>query len=705
MLKIGGRAWRTAMAVLVGCYANLAHAAEVGWADMGLQDLMNVNVESASRKQQTISDTAAAIHVITADDIKRSGALVLPEVLRLAPGVEAARISNNKWAVSIRGFNGRMANKLLVMVDGRSIYSSLYGGVIWEAEDIPLSEIERIEVIRGSAGVAWGSNAVNGVVNIITRRSQDTQGWLADGHIGTSTGKAGGVLRYGTKLEDGSALRVTVNDQKRDGGKELNGRDAQDQWNDTSLSFRYDHPQEADTHWFASGKAYDSRSGEPWLVPTFNTGLMYDPARFGPSQLVPYIAEHKGGSLLGRLDTVTQGGGEVRVQAYVERYRGYVPAVIDDRTTADLDAQHHFLLSTNHDFVWGGNYRETRHRETLAPLGFLTAQQSDVRVNLVSVFAQDDWSVVPQKLNMQAGLRVEHQTYGGTAPEPSVKGLWKVDTHHILWAGWSRMVRSPSMVEEAFGANPQAIPATGNAPPVLVRAGPGSQSGFGNEKARTIELGYRGQMSPSFSTDLVAYKSDYSGIFGAFPGGATTTTLSDPACAAAFAAYGLAPGTFGVCQNITRGNIYPVRTHGVELALEWRPLPYWRLQMNASRMWLGGGSLETSAIIYGTSPRYQGSLRSSVDIGSTQRFDLWWRRTGGLAGRGNLAWPAAALPIQARTELDLRYAVQAAKSLELAIVGQNLLSSQQLQFYADYMPNLPVIPQRTVYLQAVWRDN
>jgi iron complex outermembrane recepter protein len=682
-----------------------------GWADLSLQDLMNVKVESVSRKQQALSDSPAAVYVITADDIRRSGALSLPEVLRLAPGVEVARISNNKWAVSIRGFNGRMANKLLVLVDGRSIYSSLYGGVLWETEDMPLSEIERIEVIRGAAGVAWGSNAVNGVVNIITRRAQDTSGWLVDTHAGTSTGKASGVLRYGAKMEDGSAFRVVINDQKRDGGKDLNGSYAQDQLNDSSLSFRYDRPEGAARRWFASGRIYDTDGGEPWLIPTF--GTPYNAALYGATRLVPSNQNASGANLLGRLEEVTDAGGEVRIQAYVDQFKGTVPALTDERNTVDLEAQHHFILGTDHDIVWGGNYRRNRHKETLSTVGFLTAQQSDFTINLASLFAQDEWTIVPKKFSIQAGLRVEHQTYGGTVPEPSLKGLWHLDERNTLWAGWSKTVRFPSVVEEDFGANPQAIPSfsipglyTG---PLLIHVDPGSQSGFGNEKVRTVELGYRGQQTPTLSTDLVAYISHYDGIFWIFPDGVMTATTTgtpfpaDPACAAAYAAYGAAPG-LGLCQNLGRGNYLQVRTRGIELTTEWRPLSYWRLQLNASRMWLDGGSIQTSSLVYGSSPKYQGSLRSSVDIGESQKFDFWWRRIGGLEGHGNAAWPVATAPIAARTELDLRYAVQMDRSLEVSLTAQDLMSNQQLQFYADYMPNLPVIPQRAVYLQAVWRS-
>jgi iron complex outermembrane receptor protein len=697
------------------CFSSthLHAAGDETWASLGLADLSKVEVESASRKKQALSDIAAAVFVITADDIKRSGALTLPEALRLAPGVEAARLSNNKWAVTIRGFNGRMANKLLVLMDGRTLYSSLYGGVLWENEDIPMEEIERIEVIRGSAGLAWGSNAVNGVINVITKRTQDTNGWLVDTHAGTSTGRAGGVLRYGAKMEDGSAFNVTVNDQVRDGGKELNGNDAQDQWNDTSLSFRYDRPEGASRRWFASGRIYDSESGDPWLIPTFNPALKYDPALYGNSQLVPFTSTNDGINLLGRLEQVTDGGGEVRIQAYVDQFKGVVAGVTDERSTIDLDGQHHFALNTRHDIVWGGNYRQNRHTETVNPqVGFLSVPQPNVEVNLSSIFAQDEWTIIPAKFNIQAGMRVEHQTYGGTSPQPSVKAMWTLDPQSSLWAGWSKTVRAPSVVEEMFGANPQAI--TTGPLPVLVHAYPASQSGFGNEKARTLELGYRSQWTPTLSADMTAYMSNYDGIFSNFSGQTMTANPAgtaatggaiptDPACAAALTQYGL-PGGPGLCANINRGNALSVRTRGIELATEWRPLSVWRLQLNASRLWLDGGSVQNYPIIYGTSPHYQGSLRSSLDVSSSQRFDFWLRRIGGLSGYGNSVYPVAAAPIAARTELDLRYAVQVSKPLEISLTAQNLLAKQQLQFYPDYIPSLPVIPQRTVYLRAVWRN-
>jgi iron complex outermembrane receptor protein len=682
--------------LVAASHAGAATADEQAWPELSLGDLMKVGVESASRKSQSVSNTAAAVFVISAADIKRSGVLSIPEALRLAPGVEAARLSNNKWAVSIRGFNGFMANKLLVLVDGRSIYNSLYGGVSWDAENMPIEEISRIEVIRGSAGLAWGSNAVNGVVNIITKRAQDTVGWLVDSHAGTSTGKAGIALRYGSKMEDGSALRVTLNDQRRDGGKELNGKAAQDQWNDSSLSFRYDKPDGIDTRLFLSGRIFDTQYGDPWLIPTFDSAAAYNLAQYGMARLVPYVSRKNGGDLLGRLEESTDGGGEVRVQAYFEKFQGTVTGASDSHTTMDVDAQHHFPLGETHDVVWGGNYRRTAHKEQLGSTGFLTSSQSDITVTLASIFAQDEWTIVPHRFNVQAGVRVEKQNFGGTAPQPSIRALWTPNELHSLWLAWSKTVRSPSVVDRTMGAYPGAIP---SAPPMLLYAAPGEQSNFGNEKVRTVEAGYRSQWTSTFYSDLSAYVSKYEGVFGVLSQ-TTTNNFVDPACAAALAEFGFTGG-IGLCTTLVRGNALPVRTRGIELSTEWAPLPDWRLQINASRMLLDGGP-DHSGVIYGSSPGYQGSIRSSYNLTQDRHFDLWLRRIGGLSNTGFFSGSPGPTPIAPRNELDLRFAEQVNDSLELSLTLQNLLSKQQLQFYPDYSPSLPIVPQRTIYLKALW---
>ena len=693
-------------------------AAEENWPELSLGDLMKVGIESASRKSQSVSNTAAAAFVISSADIKRSGALTIPEVLHLAPGVEVARLGNNKFAVSIRGFNGRMANKLLVLVDGRSIYSSLYGGVIWEAENLPLEEINRIEVIRGAAGLAWGSNAVNGVINIITKRSQDTTGWLVDTHAGTETGKTGLALRYGMKTEDGSAFRVTVNEQRRDSGKEATGKEAQDFWNDRSLTFRYDRPDGVDTRWFFSGRMFDSRSDESWLIPTFDPAAKYNAPQYGSTRLAPLVSRRNGGDLLGRFEHTTDGGGEMRVQTYFEKFQGDVPGASDNHTTFDMDAQHRFPLGETHDIVWGGNWRQTRHQNRIQPNVFLTSSQTDTSVNLTSLFAQDEWMLVPRTFSLQAGIRVERQTFGGTAPQPSLRALWTPNEQHSVWMGWSKTVRSPSVVQRTMGAYAAAIPASGPGTlPVLVYAAPPEQSGFGNEKARTFELGHRAQWTPTVYSDLTGYISKYDGVFAnlgqtmaANNGTASGITglPVDPACTAAMINFGLPNAAFGVpglCVTHLYGNALPVRTRGVELATEWDPLPAWRLQFNVSRMWLDAGantSYAANSLLYGSTPKYQGSLRSSYNISDDRLFDLWLRRVGGMSHTSDYAGASGMRTVAARTELDLRYAEQLTPALELSLTLQNLLSKQEIQFHPDYIPSLPVVPQRTIYLKALW---
>jgi iron complex outermembrane receptor protein len=700
------------LGMILGASHNCASAAdEENWPELSLGDLMKVGVESASRKSQSVSNTAAAIFVISAADIRRSGALSIPEVLRLAPGIEAARQSNNKWAISIRGFNGRMANKLLVMIDGRSIYSSLYGGVLWEAENIPLEEINRIEVIRGSAGQAWGSNAVNGVINIITKRTQDTAGWLADSHAGTSTGKAGLALRYGKKDDDGSAFRITLNEQRRDEGKELNGKATEDEWNDTSLGFRYDKPNGIDTRYFVSGRLFDAQSGDPWMIPTFDAASTYNAAQYGTARLVPFVSTKSGGNLLGRMERTTDGGGEVRIQTYIDRFHGRVQSTTEDHTTLDVDAQHRFPQGDSHDIVWGGNYRQTRHHAVMEPGGFLTTSNPDITVVLGSLFAQDEWTLIPRTFNIQAGMRVEHQTFGGTTPQPSIRSIWTPNEQHSLWLAWSKTVRSPTVVDRTMGAYPAAM--TSGALPVLIYSNPGEKSGFGNEHVRTLEAGHRAQWTPTFYSDLSAYISHYDGVFGVLPGrtmsantaAAFTTLPVDQACAMALANFGLAPGTPGLCMTVDRGNMFEVRTRGLELSTEWNPVTTWRLQFNASRLWMDAGansSFTADSVIYGNSPHYQGSLRSSYNITQNRQFDLWLRRVGGLAYGGYFSGAIGTTPINARNELDLRFAEQVTESLELSLNLQNLLSKNQLQFYPDYIPSMPVVPQRTIYLKALW---
>ncbi|MBI5890007.1 MAG: TonB-dependent receptor [Nitrosomonadales bacterium] len=684
-------------------------AEEQTWPELSLGDLMKVGIESAARKSQSLSNTAAAVFVISASDIRRSGALTIPEILQLAPGVEVARLGNNKFAVSIRGFNGRMANKLLVMVDGRSIYSSLYGGVIWEAENLPLEEINRIEVIRGSAGLAWGSNAVNGVINIITRRTQDTVGWLVDSHAGSETGKAGLAVRYGAKADDGSAFRVTVNDQRRDGGKEVNGREVQDFWNDTSLTFRYDRPDGIDTRWFFSGRVFDSHSDETWLTPTFDPAAMYDASQYGAAKIDTFVSQRNGGDLLGRFERNTDGGGEVRVQTYFEKFQGTVSGTGNTHSTFDVDAQHRFPLGESHDIVWGGNWRQTNHQTRMQPGGYLTTSEPDTAVNLTSLFAQDEWTVLPHTLSLQAGARVERQTYGGTASQPSVRALWTPSEQHSFWFAWSKAVRSPNVVQSTMGANAVAFPA-GAAPAILIYAAPAGQNGFGNEKVRTVEFGHRAQWTPTFFSDLSAYSSKYEGTFGLLsqstvPNSALAGPGGDPACDATLASFGLAAGTPGLCITHQYGNAMPVRTRGVELTSEWNPLPVWRLQVNASRMWMDAGAgtpYAPDALQYGSSPKYQGALRSSYNLSPDRQFDLWLRRIGGLSHADQNRGASLAAPIAARTELDLRFAEQVNESLELSLTFQNLLSRNEIQFHPDYSPTLPVVPQRTVYLKALW---
>jgi iron complex outermembrane receptor protein len=288
--------------------------------------------------------------------------------------------------------------------------------------------------------------------------------------------------------------------------------------------------------------------------------------------------------------------------------------------------------------------------------------------------------------------------------------MWTPNEQNSLWLSWSKTVRSPSVVDRTMGAYAAAMP-TGN--PLtglrtLIYSNPGELSGFGNEHARSLEAGHRAQWTPSFFSDLSAYISHYDDVFGVLPDWTITTNL-DPACSAALARFGLTtsptPPPSSLCMTVNRGNRYQVRTRGLELSTEWNPSTTWRLQFNTSRLWMDAGennSYTANSVIYGNSPHYQSSLRSSYNITQNRQFDLWLRRIGGMDYGGYFSGVTGATPINARTELDLRFAEQVNESLELSLNLQNLLSKNQLQFYPDLIPSLPVVPQRTIYLKALW---
>jgi len=314
---------------------------------LDIEDLLNIEVTSVGKKQQTLSDAAAAIFVITEDDIRQSGVTSIPEALRMAPGIEAAKINSSKWAISSRGFNGRAANKLLVMIDGRTVYTPSFSGVYWEVQDTVLEDIERIEVIRGPGATLWGANAVNGVINIITKNTVDTQGTLAILGGGTYE-KAFSTLRHGGQINEDTYARAYIKGSKRGNNELLSGGMADDDWKTFQSGGRIDSQLNHSDRFTIQGDFYQGKLSEE----------IHSPILTAPYSLhTNKTTDTSGANILGRWQHAESLSSDYTLQAYYDYTSREDAATGVDHHIFDLDFNHHFSFQEHHDVVWGVGYR------------------------------------------------------------------------------------------------------------------------------------------------------------------------------------------------------------------------------------------------------------------------------------------------------------------------------------------------------------
>ncbi|NTV96997.1 MAG: TonB-dependent receptor, partial [Thiobacillus sp.] len=398
--------------------------------NLSLEDLMQVVVTSVSKKSQTLSETAAAVHVISAEDIRRSGAASIPEALRLAPGVQVSAIGNNKWAVSIRGFADRFANKLLVLVDGRSVYTPLFSGVMWEALDVPLENIARIEVIRGPGAAIWGANAVNGVINIITKSPFDVQG----GQVVLAAGselKNLGFARYGWSPDPDTAATLHVQAHESDASRQLDGDAGKDNWRTRSAGFKVEHLLQHGTLLVEGGLSH-SQAGDEFLLPEL------DPMPDSPLTTATQKATNS--HLMARWQDNVGGGRQDSLQLYLEHsdYRHEILA--EKRTTADLEYQQR-RQGTRHDLTWGAGYRYSADQIDSSSL-FMTSER-ERGTSLYSLFALDEITLEPERWRLSLGARLEHNDYTGFVFQPNLRLLWNPEPNTSAWVSVARAVRTP----------------------------------------------------------------------------------------------------------------------------------------------------------------------------------------------------------------------------------------------------------------------
>jgi iron complex outermembrane receptor protein len=621
--------------------------------ELGLEELMNIEITSVSKKPQKISEAAAAIFVITSEDIRRSGATSIPEALRMVPGLEVARIDASKWAITSRGFNGRFANKLLVLMDGRSVYTPQYSGVYWDIQDTMLEDLDRIEIIRGPGATLWGANAVNGVINIITKHSKDTRGGLVTAGGGTEE-RAFGSIRYGGKSDDDTYYRVYAKYFKRDEAVYASGDDAADDWDTLRGGFRVDLKVWGGDSLTLQGDIYDGKSGDEITI-----------AAPFPKLTFNETTDFRGANVLGRWERTLSDTSDLALQVYYDR-TDYSAKTLDEiRDTFDMDFQHRFSLGEKHGIIWGLGYRYTRDNidNSIATIFDPDRRHDD----LWSAFVQDDISLVDGKFRITLGSKFEHNDYTGFEIQPNIRLIWTPKKLYSLWAAVSRAVRTPSRAENDV-ITYMSVPFL----PAGVRVY--GNSDFDSEDLIAYELGFRTRPVDNLAIDIAAFYNDYDNL--------RTFEMG------------------GIWPNIwfDAGNKMDGSTYGVELALDWRVFDWWRLAgaytFLKMQLHLDGDSRDPfSEDAEGEIPRHQASLRSSMDLMKNLQLDSWVRYVDHLPSQG----------VDSYVTLDLRLAWEPRKDLELSIVGQNLLDSQRPEFMPEIVATTPTEVQRGVYGKITWK--
>jgi iron complex outermembrane receptor protein len=596
------RSQRLALAAAL-CVAAKAGAADAGGAaearaaarlsTMTIEELAELEVSSVSKRPERLADAAAAVYVITHEDIVRSGVLTIAEALRLAPNLQVARVDASTYAISARGSNNSSANKLLVLIDGRSVYTPLHSGVFWDTQDVLLDDIDRIEVISGPGGTLWGANAVNGVINIRTRTAQQTQGSLAGVTAGTQERAVG--LRHGFTIGEDTAVRLYAKATRHDASRSPSGAELADDWLLNQLGFRSDGVRAA-SGWTVQGDAYDGSAHQIG----------------SPDRKV------SGANLLGRWNRDTGDGSALQVQAYFDGYSRKQPGFFtEDLDTFDLDLQHSFQWGSGHDIVWGGGLREQHDRTTGGAL--LAFVPPDSRLSLANVFAQDTLPLA-ERLKLTLGLKLERNNYTGLEVQPNIRLAWKIDDRKLLWSAISRAVRTPSRLDRDLF--------------VFVNLGPpynGTLDGgnnFVSERLTAYELGYRAQPSASTSFSVSAYYNDYDRLRSIEPSG---------------------PGAYVL------GNQVLLRSAGIELWGNSQINERWRLNFGYTRLherwrFAAGSADPGSPSAGGNDPRYKATLRSTFTLPRDLSLDFGLRAVAALpnpavpsyvALDARLAWQAS----------------------------------------------------------------
>lgn len=639
--------------------------------DMPLADLLTMEVSSVSKRLQPLGETAAAIFVITAEDIRRSGAATFADLLRMVPGMNVAQINSQKFAVSARGFNDLFANKLLVLIDGRSIYSPMFAGVEWEVRDTVLDDIERIEIIRGPGATLWGANAVNGVINIITRSTADVRGGEGRIVVGNELQRLGS-LRYEGAIGDRATYRVYAKYTSRDDSKMTSGGDNRDAWTTFRTGFRIDLHHNARNDLRFQGEFFegtlDSSSPVKSLSPPFTTD-------------VDDTDETTGRTLGIQWNRLISDGSELSLQLSYEHFERGPIFFKESRDTVDLDFQHTLPYGNRHQIVWGLNYRNVS--DDIDGSFTVTVDPAQRNDHTIGGFIQDEVALVTDRLRLTIGSKVEHNNYTRVEFQPGVRLAWTPNPSSTWWGAVSRAVRVPSRFNHDGKINTTFA---GFPVPNLVALS-GNDSSV-SEELIAYEFGYRNRVNDRIQIDAALFFNVYDELISSRSGvPACQPSGTPPPC--------FIPGDTHFEIPVFFDNNQDGETYGVELAADWQVRDWWQLKAAYTYLRMNLNT-EGAAVINvpeeGLSPKHQLSARSTFLFSNHVELDFWLRYVDELP----------TLDIASYVTLDANIVWKLQPKFELSLVGRNLLDRRHPEFVTTQSFVPPSEIERSVYAQLRW---
>jgi iron complex outermembrane receptor protein len=631
---------------------------------LSLEQLGNIEVTTVSKGPVKLSQTPAAIYVITQEDIRRSGVRSLPEALRLAPGVDVAQIDSVKWAVGIRGFQSRLSRAVLVLIDGRSVYSPLFHGVYWEVQDTLIEDIDRIEVIRGPGGTIWGANAVNGVINIITKNSRDTHGTLVSAGGGSVDQ---GFLDFRTGGGNDSGFNYRVYGKGADQGPQQHTGGTQfDDWRRMQAGFRTDFDVNTRNTITVQGDIYDGVAGESVRVSSLNPP---------GATVIDQNAVLSGGNVLARWERMYSATSDLQIQAYYDRVNRRQTNQAEYRDTYDVDLVHHLTLFGKHDFIWGFGARASVGKlpEVVPTYVFTPNRRTD---QLYTAYAQDSIPLVSDKLAFTAGAKIFHESLSGFNVEPSARLLWTPTPRRTIWGAVTRAVRTASDIEDTLTTT--SLLSTN---PLQYTRVQGDRI-FTDEVLVGYEAGYRSLISNTFSLDVAAFHNRYNHLLSLEP--LTPFSENEGGQTASIFPF--------INLNGVKGT-----TTGVEIAPDWKPRAWWRLQGSYSLLHMDMDTIATSrdistvAALEGSSPHHQVRVQSWIDLMRNMEFSATWRYVSAIPAFGVGGYQTG----------DVRFAWRPMPRVELAINAQNLMQPHHAEFGGDPGPLVGI--KRNVFASLTFR--